>query len=493
MISAVTPPTSGAYAGDANAVEVNVQEDLPRMFTALFADGDVEVAGRAVALVGAGQQTCVLALDDTASGAVTFTGSTGAILVGCNVHANSLSETGVVVSGSAEVETPCLSSSGGVSVTEGLTLTECAVPYINADQAPDPYADLPVPDTSQPATTPNVFGGGAGATYDITPGRYQGMDIRRTVNMAPGVYVIDGGSLSVNSTATVNGSGVTFYLTNGATLSMNGGANVDLSAPTAGTYSGVLVFVDRDEPFNDYTVNGNSGSTVNGAIYAANGHVRMNGSSTFGGGCTQIVARTIEFSGSAGHRRRLHRVRASATSARRGWSRWSSRGTGMRTVQPRCRRLRADARGVAAIEFAIGAPVLILGRPRDGRHRHVGGDAHGARPKRALRRPGGDVAQQRPGCDPHDRARVVGRPRRCRRRRRDGLRVRRRGRILHRAVRLRGGTLGLLRHCRQRPFEGILRRPRRCTRRPVSRSADHRPAARVIAAFRRRRARRFVD
>ena len=28
------------------------------------------------------------------------------------------------------------------------------------------------------------------------------MDIRRTVNMAPGVYVIDGGTLSVNSTAT---------------------------------------------------------------------------------------------------------------------------------------------------------------------------------------------------------------------------------------------------------------------------------------------------
>ena len=35
-------------------------------------------------------------------------------------------------------------------------------------------------------------------------------------------------------------------------------------------------------------------------IYAANGHVRMNGTSTFGGGCTQIVARTVEFSGNAG-------------------------------------------------------------------------------------------------------------------------------------------------------------------------------------------------
>ena len=46
--------------------------------------------------------------------------------------------------------------------------------------------------------------------------------------MAPGVYVIDGGALSINSTATVNGSGVTFYLTNGATVSMNGGASVHL-------------------------------------------------------------------------------------------------------------------------------------------------------------------------------------------------------------------------------------------------------------------------
>ena len=96
-------------------------------------------------------------------------------------------------------------------------LDECAAPYERADQAADPYADLPVPDLTQPYTTPNSFGGGAGSTYNVSPGRYKGMDIRRTVNMAPGVYVIDGGSLSINSTATVNGTGVTFYLTNGAT------------------------------------------------------------------------------------------------------------------------------------------------------------------------------------------------------------------------------------------------------------------------------------
>jgi hypothetical protein len=296
------PPVSGGYVGDAEAVEVVVAENLPRLFTAIFLDGDVPVFGRAVARLTAGQQTCVLALDDDAPGAVTFIGSTSAILIGCNVHANSLAADAVLVSGSATVQTPCLSASGRVSVTDGLTLTECVAPYEHANQAPDPYADLPVPSAiTAPCKAQNSFGGGAGATYNITEGRYcGGMDIRRTVNMAPGVYVVDGGTLSVNSTASVSGSGVTFYLTNGATLSMNGTADVHLTAPNAGTYSGVLVFVDRDDAYSDYTINGDSDSAVNGAIYARNGHIRMNGGSTAGGGCTQVVARTIEFSGNAG-------------------------------------------------------------------------------------------------------------------------------------------------------------------------------------------------
>jgi len=296
-----TPPSSGSFAGDPEAVEVTIQENMPRWFTAIFSDGTVNVSGRAVAEISEGQQTCVLALDESEAGAVTFIGSTSAILIGCNVHSNSLSNSSVSVTGNAIVQTPCVSASGMVSVSASLSLSDCVAPYEHADQASDPYADLPVPNLTQPYTTPNTFGGGAGATYSVAPGRYQGMDIRRTVNMAPGVYVIDGGTLSVNSTATINGAGVSFFLTNGATVSMNGGASVDLSAPTAGPYAGVLMFMDRAEnSSNIHTVNGNSSSQVNGAIYSANGQIRMNGTSSFGGGCTQIVARLIEFSGNAG-------------------------------------------------------------------------------------------------------------------------------------------------------------------------------------------------
>ena len=166
---------------------MTIQENMPRWFTAIFSDGTVNVSGRAVAEISEGQQTCVLALDESEAGAVTFIGSTSAILIGCNVHSNSLSNSSVSVTGNAIVQTPCVSASGMVSVSASLSLSDCVAPYEHADQASDPYADLPVPDLTQPYTTPNTFGGGAGAAYSVAPGRYQGMDIRRTVNMAPGV------------------------------------------------------------------------------------------------------------------------------------------------------------------------------------------------------------------------------------------------------------------------------------------------------------------
>jgi hypothetical protein len=272
------------------------------MFTAIYADDDVPVSGRAVAQITAGSQTCVLALDPSVPGAVTFIGNSGTLLVGCSVHSNSLATDSVIVTGSAAVETPCVSAGGGVNADSGLLMTVCSTPYENADVVPDPYADIPVPAAvlAEGCKANNTFGGSAGTTYNITGGRYcGGMTVQRTVNMAPGVYVVDGGELDITSTAKIYGTGVTFYLTNGAKVKMNGTAEAQLIAPNSGDYSGVLMFVDRNEPYNNHIINGNLASKVNGAIYSASGNVEFLGGSTVAGGCTQVVARTITFSGNA--------------------------------------------------------------------------------------------------------------------------------------------------------------------------------------------------
>ena len=133
-----SPPSTGAYAGDPEAVEVTVQENMPRWFTGLFSDGTVDVAGRAVARITPGQQTCVLALDESENGAVTFIGSTSAILIGCNVHSNSLSDSSVLVTGNAVVQTPCVSASGMVSVSASLTLMNARRPTSAPTRRPIP-------------------------------------------------------------------------------------------------------------------------------------------------------------------------------------------------------------------------------------------------------------------------------------------------------------------------------------------------------------------
>ncbi len=295
------PATSGSYAGDTNAVEITVREDVPRLFTALFSSGDVPISSRAVATLKRGFPTCILALDKSASGAVTFTGSSSATLESCNVHSNSTANDAVTVIGSGVVSTPCISAVGEVSYTSGLTMDTCVAPIEYADAVDDPFAGVPDPSTSDPCEPTNTFAGPPGTAYTIDAGRYcGGLSIKRNVTMNPGVYVVDGGSFTIESSGEVFGAGITLYLTNGATVSIAGTADVDISAPTTGDYAGVLFFVDRSEPNATHIFNGASGSRLDGAIYAASGHVVVAGTSTVGGGCTQIVANTVEITGDAG-------------------------------------------------------------------------------------------------------------------------------------------------------------------------------------------------
>lgn len=109
-----------------------------------------------------------------------------------------------------------------------------------------------------------------------------------TVNFAPGVYTINGtaqqGGLSCNGTPTITGTGVTFYFTNGATYNCTGNDTTTLSAPSSGTYQGVLMFQDPQDCNcgsggcdNGVTscgagpaLGGNTGSQYNGILYFPN-------------------------------------------------------------------------------------------------------------------------------------------------------------------------------------------------------------------------------
>ena len=107
------------------------------------------------------------------------------------------------------------------------------------------------------------------------------------------------GTLKLNGNVSVTGVGVTFYLTNGATVQFNGNAHLNLSAPTSGTYSGILFFGDRTQANATQKFNGDATSSMTGALYFPTQQVQMTGNFSGVNGCMQVVADTIDYTGSS--------------------------------------------------------------------------------------------------------------------------------------------------------------------------------------------------
>ena len=299
-----SPPSTGSHT-TSKAVEVILEETSQRFFSAIITDTPVLLRARAVATYEDAGSACVLALHTSASKAALFSGSSTSKFLGCSVMSNSLANDAVTVQGSGKVETSCIYSAGGVVATAGMQLDDpaCPKPQIGVSPVGDPFGDLVAPEPSETCANASGTTTGTKATALTTfePGTYcSGLSLKDTVKLNPGVYVIEGGNFTVNAKALVNAPGVTIYLKGTARVSMNGTATVKMSAPTEGTYSGVLFFSDRDNSDatkNSY--NGTADSLLTGAIYAASQTISFNGNFSGDEGCTQIVGLIVEWNGNA--------------------------------------------------------------------------------------------------------------------------------------------------------------------------------------------------
>ncbi len=284
-----TPPASGPNTAK-KAVEVIVNQNLDRMFTAIFTPGQVPEQARAVALITNASKACVLALNPSASQAALFSGNTNVKLTGCSVMSDSIAPDAIKLQGSASLQADCLISVGGVSLNNPVP-TVCPAPITQALPAADPFADLPTPAASNPCQNTNKS--------TLKPGTYcSGLSLSGSVTLQPGVYVVQG-NLKINANAAITGSGVTIFMSGSSTVSINGNASVQLSAPTSGTYSGVLFYGDRAGSSASSTFNGTADSLLTGAIYFPKQLISYLGNFSGTNGCTQVVANTIQWSGNS--------------------------------------------------------------------------------------------------------------------------------------------------------------------------------------------------
>ena len=82
---------------------------------------------------------------------------------------------------------------------------------------------------------------------------------------------------------------------------MNGGANLNLTAPDSGNYAGILFYQDRRATSGlTAKINGNSGSTIQGALYFPKASLTYTGNTGMHTDCMQMVAKNVTFTGNAG-------------------------------------------------------------------------------------------------------------------------------------------------------------------------------------------------
>jgi len=339
------PPSQGSYHTDNNAVEVIVAQVQPQYLSRFFLSTAPTASVRAVALYGTGGGSgsgasgvmCIMALDQTGTLAVEsldVDGGATIIAPDCDVYNNSFNSDGTDVTGSGTLSARNFYLSGGYETGGGGTLTYSGVMKTHVNPMPDPYhpdstgtnnsskdyyisaASGTITVNVPSATTSYTASGCTKTNYSLKPNNSDtlsagvycgGWDIKGTLTLNAGTYIIDGGSFSANSQATITGNGVTIILTsssgnNYGGISINGGATLNLTAPSATATSGVpgiAIWEDKNAPDQGPKLNGGSTQIINGAIYLPSQNVTFNGGSSTGTSCMQLIANTITFSGNA--------------------------------------------------------------------------------------------------------------------------------------------------------------------------------------------------
>jgi hypothetical protein len=289
---------SSAFPTNNRTVEIELTREVPRAFTALFGDDPIHLRVRATARYEPSSNACMLALAPSGANAVSFAGNSNLTVSGCVVSSNSLDPNSVTSQGNASsAHVPCITTAGETNISANIHLTSCTDPLENQAPAADPYDDLPMPTPGVCMAWPN------GNNAQHTPGTYcttQQINGNKVHTFAAGTYILNGSAASLQVTGgTMIGHGVTFILMNGATVSMNGNGILDLSAPTSGTYKGMLFVGDRTGSHDTVQFNGTANSLMTGTIYFPNDNVQYNGNFSGSGGCTQVVGYTLTWSGSA--------------------------------------------------------------------------------------------------------------------------------------------------------------------------------------------------
>jgi hypothetical protein len=262
------------------------------------------------AFAGAG---CIYVLDKTASPALSATGNTTVSATDCGIYVASSASNAINVQGSSTVN-----ATGG-----GQVVIDCGACYYTSGTSTvyyvsggahvppavgatnDPLATLPTPSWTASGCNPNPNYTSGGTTYALSSGVYCGgitIGGNNTVNLASGTYILDGGGFNIGNSAKVNGTGVTIYITSDSShtaggLNLTGNATVNLTAPTSGTYQGIVFFQDKAVT-SAATIANSANGTITGTYYFPSAAFSLSGNVS-GATTAAFIVDTLTVTGSS--------------------------------------------------------------------------------------------------------------------------------------------------------------------------------------------------
>ena len=297
------PPLGGVYAGDPDAVEVLIAQPSPTYFMRVFGWTSVSVPARAVAWVGANDRNCIYLMEPTASKALELN-SNATLNAGCGLRVNSSNPSAIRLTSNAGATVTTASVTGDIEGT--VTTTASPGPQTGVwPRSPDPLAYLTPPTYSGCDYTGLELDSG---TTILNPGVYcQGISMTSSAQamMNPGIYIMRGKGIQLESSTVLEGTGVMIYLTDGGyeynPINFQSSTEVRLSAPTTGPYAGILFYQDPNAGMDEdvHSFESSSNSYLEGALYFPTQVLQYLSSSTLQANYTIVVARVLQGESSA--------------------------------------------------------------------------------------------------------------------------------------------------------------------------------------------------
>ncbi len=315
------PPTSGSHSGDSDFVEVIIEHPVDFVLArALPTDKtSFDISARAVAGIDRTPKPySIITLSQAACQAMQFNGQVNLTITDAGTLTNSeCTVDAFSTNGTINVDTSANDVVGGWNITG--QSGDVSLPPSRAGHYDDPLIGVPVPmPTSGPVQTCPTYGGPPGTvilqpgvyncTIDPTgqwglqfePGNYYitgGIVINGggDVTFGEGLYFLQGQGLIITGNGTVTGDDVTFYIDEGQ-VTLTGTSDTQLTAPTSGTYEGIVIFQNRSLT-TTVNMSGDAISDGWGAVYAAGAQIHLVGNT--GSTLHQFISDTFLMDGNS--------------------------------------------------------------------------------------------------------------------------------------------------------------------------------------------------